>query len=352
MEKNEKTVNFLKVINFDYPKWIPAIVGLMPATWFKYKEELEKIVLSHPTLFSNYKKNDFSKIKLSIDYKKGKWVDIWGVTWENLEEGLVGAPVENLAPLKNWDNFEKFVAPDPLKYDWYGNEIDWAKIKKDIETEKSKGNLAGGGLVHGSMYMRLYYLRGFTNFMIDVATKKPKLDRLIKIVLDYNLTLIEKWIEVGVEIMYFGDDLGQQKNLPISPKDWRYYLKPCFQKMYGRCKEKNIYTYQHTDGYILDIIPDLIECGLNVLNPQIRPNTLKGIEKYCKKKIAIVLDLDRQLFPFATKKQLQDHIKQAIDTLALPEGGLILSAECEPDVPLENIETICETFEKFGCRGM
>ena len=53
MEKRKEVINFLKVINFDYPEWIPANVSLMPAAWIKYKEKLEKIVLAHPTIFPN-----------------------------------------------------------------------------------------------------------------------------------------------------------------------------------------------------------------------------------------------------------------------------------------------------------
>jgi len=350
--KKKEVINFLKVINFDYPEWIPANVSLMPATWIKYKEELEKIVLEHPHIFPNYKKGDFKNMKLSRAYKKGRWKDIWGVTWENIEEGLDSAPVEELAPLKNWEDFEKYNPPDPLKYDRYGERIDWNERKKNIEEAKRKGDLARGGLVHGAMYMNLYYLRGFSNFMIDVATREPRLEKLIKMVLDYNLKLIEKWLKIGVEIMYFGDDLGLQKSLPMNPKDWRYYIKPCFSQMFSRCKDKNVYVYLHTDGHILEIIPDLIECGVNIINPQIRANTLEGIKKYCKGKVAIHLDLDRQLFPFATPLQLEEHIKKAIDALSLPEGGLFLHIECEPDVSLKNIETICKILERLKCWGM
>lgn len=341
-----------KVINFDYPEWLPATVALAPAAWIKHKEELEKIVLSHPALFPNYKKGDFKKTKLERAYKEGRWVDVWGITWDNIQEGLDSAPVDELAPLKNWDDFPEFVSPDPLKYNRYGEEIDWEIRKRELEREKNDGYLATGWSVHGAMYMQLYYLRGFTNFMMDIAAKDANLDKLIKMVLDYNLKLIDKWIETGIEIMRFGDDLGLQKSLPISPEDWRHYLKSCFSKMYARLREKNVYIYQHTDGYILDVIPDLIECGVNILNPQIRANTLEGIEKYCKGKVAIHLDLDRQLFPFANQSQLKEHIKRAIETLSLPEGGLMLNAECVQDVPLENIETICGTLEEFGCKGM
>jgi uroporphyrinogen decarboxylase len=170
-------------------------------------------------------------------------------------------------------------------------------------------------------------------------------------VLKYNPALINKWIEIGVGMMAFGDDLGLQKNLPISPANWRHYLKPGFQKMYQRCKTTDIITSQHTDGYILDMIPDLIGSGLDILNPQVRPNALQGLKKYCLKKVAVRLDLDRQLFPFATGEMIREHIKEAVDTLSLPDGGLMLLAECEPDVPLENIETICETLEELGCRA-
>ncbi|MCS7180872.1 MAG: hypothetical protein NZ891_05930, partial [bacterium] len=190
-EKEEKTRNFLKSIFFDYPKYIPVKVGILPATWFKYEKELEKIILSYPKIFPNYKIGDFKNIKLSPEYKKGRFKDIWGITWENLHNGICGAPVEELAPLKEWDAFENFNPPDPLKYDRYGNEIDWNEVRGNIEKLKEKGEIASGSLFHGSMYMQLYYLRGFENFMIDIATEDLRLEKLINIVLDYNLKIIE-----------------------------------------------------------------------------------------------------------------------------------------------------------------
>ena len=350
-EKEKNTANFLKAILFDYPEWIPATVGILPAVWFEYGEEIEKVVLSHPSMFPNYKKGSFRNIKLSPEYKKGRFKDVWGITWENLQEGLCGAPVEELAPLKNWDDLESFKFPDPLKYDRYGNEINWEEIKKGLEKAKEDGKIVGGGLFHGSMYMNLYYLRGFENFMIDVAEKEPKLGKLIEIVCNYNMKIIEKWIKLGIEWMGFADDIGLQKSLPISPSDWRYFLKPPFKKMFGRCVENEIIVHLHSDGHILEIIPDLIECGLDSINPQVRANTIDGIKKYCKGKVAVLLDLDRQLFPFATRNEIEDHIKEAIDKLALPEGGLALSVEIAPGVSLKTLEIILETLEKLNCHG-
>jgi len=352
MSRREDTENFLKVIEYDYPEWIPALFGLMPATWMKYGDDLETIILSHPTLFPDYEEGNFRRITLTRNYQKGMWVDDWGVTWDNIEEGMAAAPLEAHVPLDSWDAWDEYVAPDPLQNDLYGDSIDWDERRAWVAEQKSEGRLAKGKIYHGAMYMRLYYLRGFENLMMDIAVKDPRLDGLTQMVLHYNLKLIGKWIDIGADYFHFGDDLGVQKSLPISPSAWRRYLKPCFAQMFGKCRENGLLVSLHTDGYILDIIPDLIECGVSLVNPQVRPNTIEGLREQCQGKVALNLDLDRQLFPFASKRQLEDHIAEAIDTLALPEGGLMLHIEFDPDISLENIETICAALEKHGCRGI
>lgn len=345
--RKERVENYLRTVNFQNPRWIPCSVSIMPATWRKYREALEEIILRHPKIFPDYRKGsiDFDAIN-DPGYRKGRFRDSWGCVWENIEEGLEGIVVES--PLDDWEKFNNYTPPDPLTQGERGEKLDWERIKEILRGRKIRGELATGGLRHGFMYMRLYYLRGFENFMIDIATEDPRLEKLIDMVLEYNIKLIKKWIEVGAEFLYFGDDLGNQDRLPINPEKWRKYLKPCYKKMFSLCRENNVYVYFHSDGHILEIIDDLIECGINVLNPQVRANTIDGLVKTAKGKVCINLDLDRQLFPFATPKEIKEHIEEAVAKLNDPSGGLMLTAECEPDVPLENIETICKTLEKVG----
>lgn len=345
---NKRTENFLRTVEFRYPQWIPCTVSIMPATWMKYGKEVEKIVLEHAKLFPDYEKGDFKKMKLSRAYQKGRWKDIWGVMWKNVEDGLDSIPVEEEAPLRDWQNLENYRVPDPLFFDWFGGEIDWEKRKAQLEQAQKEGKLAGGSLVHGFMYMWLYYLRGFTNLMMDIAVEDPRLDRLIQMVSNYNLKLVNKWIEIGAEIIYFGDDLGVQRSLPINPSRWRRYLKSYYAKIFAACRDKEVYVYLHSDGHILEIMEDLIECGVNIINPQIRANGLQGLEKIAKGKVCIHLDLDRQFFPFASQKEIKSHIRKVAKVLGSRKGGLMLHAECEPDVPLENIEAICQVFEEIG----
>jgi uroporphyrinogen decarboxylase len=344
--RNRQTINYLKAVAFDFPEWTPCRVSLMPATWIKYRDALEELVLAHPRLFPGYVRGskDFDLLENPL-YQPGQRKDCWGTVWENTEPGLDSYPIRY--PLADWQAWGTYRPPAPLLEDMFAQR-DWGMVQKGFEEARARGDLVvGGGLWHGFMYMRLFYLRGFENLMMDMATGDPRLWQIIDMVEGYNTTVIQRMLELGAEFMSFGDDLGLQASLPVSPRTWKQYIKPSYIRMFGLCKNAGALVYLHTDGHILEIIPDLIEAGVRVLNPQIRANGLEGLKEFAKGRVAIDQDLDRQLFPFATPGQIEDHIGEIFEALRLPQGGLMLYAECEPDVPLANIEAICKALEKF-----
>ena len=103
-----------------------------------------------------------------------------------------------------------------------------------------------------------------------------------------------------------------------------------------------------SDGHLLEIVDDLIECGISTHDPQLRANTLEGIARCYKGKICIDLDLDRQLFPFAEPREMWDQVEEVVETLYLPQGGLMLKAAVYgDDIPLENIEALAAALEEF-----
>ena len=343
--RNRVTLNYLKTLYFDHPEWTPFVVSLMPATWMKYRQDLEEIVLAHPRVFPGFEKGskDYDEVRSPL-YETGRHTDCWHIVWDNIEHGLDSIPVVH--PLANWAEFDTYVPPDALKDDQFGPR-NWIRVEQNLTHAKAQGYLAiGTPLSHGFMYMLLYYLRGFENLMIDMATDDPHLGQLIAIVEKYNVTAVQKYLELGAELISCGEDLGIQHGLPISPQMWRRYIKPTYERMFGPCRDAGLPVYLHSDGYILPIIPDLIEVGVRILNPQIRANGLEGLQEVARGKVCVHLDLDRQLFPFATPSEIEDHIGQMHEGLSLPEGGLMLHVECEPDVSLEKIETICATLEK------
>jgi hypothetical protein len=345
--KNKKAVNYLKTTYFDHPEWVECDISIMTATWIKYRDEVEDIVLAHPRIFPTFKKGqyDFDFPTLPPLYELGDHRDAWGTLWRNIERGMDSIPIE--CPLEDWDAFDTWTPPEPLTQSDWGPQPNWDDVRKSLDVNRAAGELAtGGGLPHGHFFMRLYYVRGFDNLMIDMATDDPRLQKLITVVTDYNVAVVQKYVELGADHVVFGEDLGMQNALPISPEMWRKYVKPSYEATVGPCRDLGLPVYMHSDGHILEIIPDLKDVGVTMINPQIRANGIDGIRDVIKGNLAMNLDLDRQLFPFASKQEIVDHVHEAYDKLYMPEGGLSFTAECEPDVPLENIETICAALEE------
>lgn len=225
--------NYLRAVEFRSPQWIPVTVGILPAAWMKYREDLEKIVLCHPKkIFRSYKKGNKDFDECPLSYRKGYLRDNWGCLWYNVEEGILGQVVEH--PLSDWRFLDTYKPPGPLKKGDFG-EYDWDEIKRYVEEQKKKGLLTRGS--GGELFTRLWYLRGFENLMVDIATDDPHLLMLIKMLTNYELKLSDKWLKIGVDIVGFHTDIGAQNSLMISPRKFRKYIKPMFKK-YLRNTEK------------------------------------------------------------------------------------------------------------------
>jgi len=331
------------------PEWIPCRVSFPVATWHKHRERLEEIVLRHPRIFPRHKRGNMDFDSFGLQRKDRRVSDEWGCVWNFLVDGLDGQVVEH--PLEDWASFDSFSSPDPeaSKEGLYCSyPSNWNEIRTYIVEARKRGRITFGSVPHGFMFMRLHYLRGFSNLMMDFAREHPRLQDLINMVLEYNLKMIRKWLEIGVDIMGFADDLGMQDRLPVSPKVFHKYLTPAYKEMFELAHEYGAYAYLHTDGRILEIAEDLIEAGVNIINPQVRSNGIKGIRDSFKGKVVIDLDVDRQqVLPFGTQQDVRDHIREIVLKLGSKQGGLWVLAGCYPDVPLTNIEALCKAMEYY-----
>lgn len=351
--RDRRTVNYLKTMYFDHPEWTPCSMGILPSAWIKYREKLEEVVLAHPKVFPGFKKGsvdfDFKQMWSPL-YELGRHTDCWGTVWNNIARGF-DSQVE-VEPLADWAAFGEWKKhlPDPMKDAEFGPRPPWENVAKSLANTQKAGGLAGySGILHGFFFMRLYYLRGFENLMVDLATDDPRIHELSAILTAYNSAVVRKGLDSGCELLILAEDLGMQTSLPISPAMWRKFVKPAFEATAGQARDRGLPVYLHSDGHILEVIADLVETGVRVLNPQFRANGLEGLQKYARGKVCLNQDLDRQMFPFATPSRIEDHISEVFEGLYLKEGGLMLQAEIGPDVPLENIDAILRTMEKL-CR--
>lgn len=338
--------NYLKTLEFRYPEWIHCEIYFTPLAWKTYRKDLERVVLAHPRIFPEHKEGSVNFDEMPLGYHQGeRFRDNWGCLWYNRQEGIEGQVVEH--PLSDWNSLAVYQPPDPLTQEERGEEIrDWEKIGKDIAERKDSGLPAVG--FGERLFDRLYFLRGFENLMVDIAIDDPHLPKLIKMLEEYETRLVNKWLSTGVDVMYFHTDIGTQESLMINPAKFRRYIKPMFKRIFQTCRKAGVHVFLSSDGRLLEIVDDLIECGVSLHDPQLRANTLKGIAGAYKGKLCANLELDSQAFPFATVAEIRGQVKEVVDVMADPKGGLMLLAGIyDGNVPLKNIASICKAMEDY-----
>jgi hypothetical protein len=167
-------------------------------------------------------------------------------------------------------------------------------------------------------------------------------------VLEFNERLIARCIECGVNIFVFHDDLGNQRQLMMRPATFRKWLKPGFARMWRPIKAAGQYVYLHSDGMIRDILPDLMEIGLDIINPQVAVNTIDEIARICKGRVCIKANLDDQdIIPHGSPDDVRDHVRETIMELGSPQGGLGIEAKLVGPVPYENLDALFSTADKM-----
>ena len=267
--------------------------------------------------------------------------DRWGCHWVYPLEALDGQCVRH--PIETWADLARYEPPDPARF------TDWEQARRNVEQAHAQGRPAFGGTDHGFVFLRLTYLRGFDQCMMDMAEGRPEFEELIGIIEKYWMGVVERWAELGVDRIGFGDDLGLQQALPISPDMWRRYIKPTYRRIFAYCRERGVYVYLHTDGYIVDIIPDLLECGVSVLNPQDLVNGIDNLDRLAKGKVFLDLDIDRQdITVFGSPEESAAHVGRCIERLGSPQGGLSLIWGVYPGTPWANIEAVARAMDRYA----
>ena len=192
--------------------------------------------------------------------------------------------------------------------------------------------------------------------LLDLAIN-PKIveamvERLVTYYLEYNEKIFRR-AKGNIDIFYMGDDFGIQKGMFISKQMWRHFFKPGFKKFIDQAHSHGIKVMHHTCGSVVDLIPEFIECGLDILQslqPLARGMDFKRIKTEYGKYISFQGGIDIQnTMPFGTVARVKEEVKRTIETLG-PGGGYILctSHNLQPDTPIDNILAMYETAREVG----
>lgn len=341
-----KKENYLRAVRFERPDYIPMTFGINDACYQAYPQEaLFELMEQHPLLFPDFQKPalPFTPEFASVARKDAPYRDDFGCVWETTVDGITGTVTGH--PLADWNNFATYQAPNPDVCMGIG-PVDWKKIQDEIQN--TPDGLHMGGLRHGHTFLQLCDIRGYENLLFDMMDEEPRLWELIQLVEEFNLGIIRHYLECGVDVMTYGEDLGMQVGPMLSPDQFRTYIKPSYQRIIRPAKEKGIPIHMHSDGDIRTLVDDLIDGGVEIINLQDLVNGIDWIAERFSGKVCVDLDIDRQkITRFGTPKEINELIHKEVSSIATPQGGLTMIYGLYPGIPLENVKAVMDSMEKY-----
>jgi uroporphyrinogen decarboxylase len=340
--------NTIQAIQFERPEYIPMTFWINPACWHHYpSDDLQELMAEHRILFPDFdpRKNYMSPIA-PWERAGGPYTDFWGCTWETSDDGITGFVTGH--PLEDWKEFESFRSPDPELSNGVG-EIHWSQIRAKIEESRSEGKFYAGSLEHGYAFQRLSYLRGYENLLFDMTDCEPRLEKLIEMIENFNMQIVQRYLELDIALMCYPEDLGMQQGPMVAPDHLRTYIKPMYERLMAPARQADCLVHMHSDGDIRDLADDLLISGVDVLNLQDLVNGLDWIEANLKGRVCIDLDIDRQhITRFGSPEQIDQLIRLEVERLGSREGGLMMIYGLYPDVPLENVKALMDSMERYA----
>ncbi len=202
------------------------------------------------------------------------------------------------------------------------------------------------------LFERTWTLRGFAHSLTDAIAEVDFYEELLDRVTEMHLRFVEVSCQLPVEGIMFSDDWGDQRGVILGPERWRKLLKPRLAKLYQACHQAGKLTLTHCCGNVSEIIPDLIEIGLDVLQ-SIQPEAMNPYElkRMWGDKITLWGGLGSQsVIPFGTPEGIYAEVHRLCEAMS-QGGGYILGAAkaLQPDTPTANAAAVLEAF--LQCSG-
>jgi uroporphyrinogen decarboxylase len=275
----------------------------------------------------------------------GPYTDEWGIGWRSQEYTTpygVGRYTEMIQhPLAADDAILSYSPPDPLRPELY------REAEQVIRDYKDEYWIVGVTVT--TIFECAWGLRGYERLLSDFLLNPDLAEVILDIPYHYHLTAAKKLVEIGVDMIWIGDDIGAQNALLISPKTWRKFLKPRLASFISEIKGINpaLKVAYHSDGVVLPIIPELIEIGLDVLNP-IQPLCMDPalLKQQFGDRLCFWGSIDEQhTLPFGSAADVKNEVLERLRTIGR-DGGLILGPthHIQLDTPMENFWAMIDTI--------
>ncbi|MFP4550772.1 MAG: uroporphyrinogen decarboxylase family protein, partial [Spirochaetales bacterium] len=240
-------------------------------------------------------------------------------------------------PLYDESAISSYRAPDASNPALYEN------AQRLIDEEQEEYFIIGR--VHTTVFETAWALRGMNNLMCDMVADPDLAEAVLEIPYRYHLEVIRRLARLGVDMIWLGDDMGAQDSMMISPEMWRQFLKPKMAAIIQEAKQikSDLLIAYHTDGFNWPILPDLIEIGLDVLNPiQAESMDPAELKRQFGNELSFFGGIDVQsTLPFSSPEAVREEFDERFATLGAGGGWLCAPTHhVQLDTPLENLEAL------------
>ncbi len=348
-----KRENLIKAVKRQDPEYVPYYFTMCASQIENFKKKTGRADGDYMSYFDMpVRLVDILPSKNPVDFTKyfselpeDTTIDEWGVAHRPGSFGHFSRMIHPMEGFTSPEQVRDFPLPDILEdYRWEGFHERVAKIKEE-------GFAAMFSAVQ--IFEPAWYLRGMENLLVDMMTNEEMAEACLERIARVQARLCAKLAEAGIDIIVYGDDVGTQKSLMMSLELWRKFIRPVTERVIKAAKEicADVICYYHSDGVINEIIPELIEIGVDVLNP-VQPECMDPVEikKLYGDRLSFWGTVGTQTtMPFGTREDVENNVKQMIETVG-KGGGLVLAPThlLEPEVPWENILAFVDAVKKYG----
>jgi uroporphyrinogen decarboxylase len=271
---------------------------------------------------------------------------VYFTEWGTPNTGDYGA--YRLNPLANAESIseaDKYPYPDPLNYD-FDAVGQWTKSWGE--------KYAIRGPFWNPLFCRVCDLFGMEEAMVRMLTQPKVFEAVLDHIFEYTVEFCKRLLNAcgdSMPIFCLGDDFATQRGLMISPDLWRKFLKPRYAKLFEIGKSRGKFVWFHACGNIIDVLPDLIDIGVDVwetVQLHTLPMSAETLKKEYGKHITFFGGINTQRLPFAKPDEVRDEVIRCIEILG-KDGGYICGPDhhIKPDVSAENTVILFDTATSF-----
>ncbi len=273
-------------------------------------------------------------------------LDEWGVRWR---AGTFHHFAQVESPLRgnqDWGRLQEYPWPD------LDQQYRFSGARERVAELHAQG-LAVAAFA-GSVFEQAWYIRGLEDLMVDLVAAPDVAHYFFERTAALQQFAAEQFARAGVDIIITGDDVAGQQGLLMSVETWRKFLKPRLAATVQTVKRANAgsYVFYHSDGNVEPLIPELIEIGIDILNP-IQPECMDpaAIKQRYGDRLSFwgTVSVQRTM-PFGTPEEVRAEVQARVREVGRG-GGLILAPAhvLGPETPWENIVAFFEAADEMSC---